>query len=104
MNFLKGLFGKLRNAVVSFWHGPGGRIAQEAISNTVKSLGSVLFTVLLEAAKQKVKVLEHQAIRSDLKAAQVKSTLRDIAINAGKDVAERELNRILELALGALEK
>jgi hypothetical protein len=101
--FFKGLFSKLADAVASFWQGPGGRIAREAVANAIKQVGPVMFSVLLEAAKAKVKALEPLPIDGDLKAAQVKSVLRDLAVNAGIELSERLVNQILETAVGAIE-
>jgi hypothetical protein len=101
--FFKGLFSKIADAVKSFWQGPGGRIARDAVANAIRQIGPVVFSTLLEAAKRKVAALEPVNMDGDLKAAQVKSLIRDLAIGEGVNLTERLVNQILETAVAAIE-
>lgn len=89
--------------LVTFLQGPGGVVVREAVKGAIASIGTAAFAVLMEEAKRYVGALEHVGVNDELKQAQVKSHLRDVAMREGINLSQSMLNFIVEAALQAVK-
>jgi hypothetical protein len=87
----------------AFWAGRGGRIVKDAAAGLIKTLGPIAAEFLLALADAEVAKLEQ---RSGLVGAQKKSAALAAIIPklklAGHEVAEREINFAIEVAVQRL--
>lgn len=99
MNF----FQLLWQYVLTFFNGPGGRAVRLAIAGALQTVGAAAFTVLMDKAKERVRALEHTSLNNELRQADVRSKLRDLAAREGIKLSESLLNFILESAVQAVK-
>lgn len=99
MDKIKAFFRKIAESVLQFFAGPGGRVIRGAVADLIAQLGPAVVSVLLDVAEAKAKELEPLSrIDGDAKFDQVKAAVIQAGLRAGKDVAGRSADTIVQLA------
>lgn len=103
MDKLKAFLSRIGSAVLAFFKSPGGKVIRDAVAGAVQTVGEATLALLLARAKDKVASLDkYSNLSGDLKAAQVKSFIFDIAAQSGVQLSTSLANFILESAVQAV--
>lgn len=90
------------SALVRFFEGPGGVIVRQALGTVIQQAGAVGMSMLLDAAKGQVKMLDQTQMTNDSKRLQALDYLKGYAIKAGIEVSESLLRYTVETAVVAM--
>lgn len=90
-------------ALSRFFEGPGGAIVRQALGAVVEQAGTIGMSMLLDAAKGQVGLLNQTTLTNDSKRIQALDYLKGYAVKAGIEASESLLRYTLETAVTAVK-